>query len=244
MNTNFWNQLLLTPVVGLALIAAPAAMAAEKVSVKASDLQAASTTELASSAASAVANAPVELAAAPKTVAPAASATAASIAPVAPAAQISQAPLAPVAAPTIQISQAAPVTPVAQPVARPTGEVLNEVNQYSGSSMGQVTSAGSMGQVTSITQLSDVQPTDWAYQALQSLVERYGCIAGYPDGTYKGQRAMTRFEFAAGMNACLDRISELIAASTADFATKEDSGYACSACKKNLRLSWLLCADG
>ena len=41
-----------------------------------------------------------------------------------------------------------------------------------------------MAQVTSVSQLSDVQPTDWAFQALQSLVERYGCIAGYPDGTY------------------------------------------------------------
>lgn len=79
-----------------------------------------------------------------------------------------------------------------------------------------------LGQVTSVSQLSDVQPGDWAYQALQSLVERYGCIAGYPDGTYRGQSAMTRYEFAAGLNACLDRISELIAASTADLATKED----------------------
>ncbi|WP_237395441.1 iron uptake porin, partial [Okeania sp. KiyG1] len=73
-----------------------------------------------------------------------------------------------------------------------------------------------MGQVTSVSQLSDVQPTDWAFQALQSLVERYGCIAGYPDGTFKGNRAMTRYEFAAGLNACLDRITELVAAATAD----------------------------
>ncbi|GAB4373183.1 MAG: iron uptake porin [Elainellaceae cyanobacterium] len=82
--------------------------------------------------------------------------------------------------------------------------------------------AEAMGQVTSVSQLSDVQPTDWAYQALRGLVERYGCIAGYPDGTYRGQTAMTRYEFAAGLNACLDRISELIAASTADLATQED----------------------
>jgi hypothetical protein len=79
-----------------------------------------------------------------------------------------------------------------------------------------------MSQITSVTQLSDVQPTDWAYQALQSLVERYGCIVGYPDSTYKGQRALTRFEFAAGMNACLDRLNELLATSTADLATKDD----------------------
>ncbi|HEY9663853.1 MAG TPA: iron uptake porin, partial [Allocoleopsis sp.] len=32
----------------------------------------------------------------------------------------------------------------------------------------------------------------------------------------------TRYEFAAGLNACLDRISELLAASTADLATQED----------------------
>lgn len=40
-----------------------------------------------------------------------------------------------------------------------------------------------MAQVTSVSQLSDVQPTDWAFQVLH-LVERYSCIAGYPDGRY------------------------------------------------------------
>ncbi|MFT0797752.1 iron uptake porin [Synechococcus sp. R5-12] len=82
--------------------------------------------------------------------------------------------------------------------------------------------AQATGPVTSISELSDVQPTDWAFQALQSLVERYGCIAGYPDRTFRGNRAMTRFEFAAGMNACLDRINELIAAGLADKVSKED----------------------
>jgi Carbohydrate-selective porin, OprB family/S-layer homology domain len=77
-------------------------------------------------------------------------------------------------------------------------------------------------QVTSVSQLSDVRPTDWAFQALQSLVERYGCIAGYPDRTYRGNRALIRYEFAAGLNACLDRVNELIAASTADLIKKED----------------------
>ena len=55
------------------------------------------------------------------------------------------------------------------------------VNQYT-----------SQEQVTSVTQFSDVQPTDWAYQALSQLVERYGCVAGYPNGTFRGGRAMTR----------------------------------------------------
>ncbi len=64
-------------------------------------------------------------------------------------------------------------------------------------------------QVTSISQFSDVQPTDWAYQALSNLVERYGCVAGYPNGTFAGKKAMTRFEAAALLNACLDRVTEV-----------------------------------
>ncbi len=64
-------------------------------------------------------------------------------------------------------------------------------------------------QVTSISQFSDVQPTDWAYQALSNLVERYGCVAGYPNGTFQGKKAMTRFEAAALLNACLDRVTEV-----------------------------------
>ncbi|MHC5673874.1 iron uptake porin [Nostoc sp.] len=80
----------------------------------------------------------------------------------------------------------------------------------------------SMSQVTSVSQFSDVQPSDWAFGALQSLVERYGCIAGYPNSTYRGNRAITRYEFAAGLNACLSRINELIATATSDLVTKED----------------------
>jgi hypothetical protein len=63
--------------------------------------------------------------------------------------------------------------------------------------------------VTSVNQFSDVLPTDWAYQALSNLVEKYGCVAGYPNGKFKGGNAMTRYEAAALLNACLDRISEV-----------------------------------
>ncbi len=69
-----------------------------------------------------------------------------------------------------------------------------------------------MAQVTSVSQLTDIQPTDWAFQALQGLVERYGCISGYPDRTFRGNPALTRSEFAAGLSACLDRINEQISA--------------------------------
>jgi hypothetical protein len=41
-------------------------------------------------------------------------------------------------------------------------------------------------------------------------VERYGCIVGYPDRTFRGDRATTRWEFAAGLNACLNVMERLI----------------------------------
>jgi hypothetical protein len=62
--------------------------------------------------------------------------------------------------------------------------------------------------IGSLSQLGDVRPTDWAYQALGNLNERYGCIAGYPSGSYRGTRTVTRFEAAALLNACLDRVTE------------------------------------
>jgi len=92
----------------------------------------------------------------------------------------------------------------AVPAAPNEAEILNQINDYSSEG------GNSSGQVTSVGQLRDVSPGDWAYEALRSLVERYGCIAGYPDGTYRGNRALTRYEFAAGLNACLNQIERLI----------------------------------
>jgi hypothetical protein len=68
--------------------------------------------------------------------------------------------------------------------------------------------AGDLSQVSSITQLGDLQPSDWAYQALAALVERYGCVAGYANGSFSGSRAISRFEAAALLNGCLERVSE------------------------------------
>lgn len=98
-----------------------------------------------------------------------------------------------------------------------SADVLNQINRYSR----EGNNAASQDQVTNVSQLSDVRPTDWAYEALRSLVERYGCIAGYPDGTFRGNRAMTRFEFAAGLNACLQQIERQLG-QTGDFATRAD----------------------
>lgn len=75
--------------------------------------------------------------------------------------------------------------------------------------------------VTSVSQLADVQPSDWAYLTLTALFERYG-VAGYPDGTWRGNRALTRYEFAAGLQATRDRINQLINAGSAEQIRRED----------------------
>ena len=119
--------------------------------------------------------------------------------------------------PKQQLVAEKPATPAANSVLAATPNDLNQIERYSNEGKGN-----SISQVTSVSQLSDVQPTDWAFQALQSLVERYGVIAGYPDGTFRGNRAMTRYEFAAGLNAALDRVNELIAAGSANAVRRED----------------------
>ena len=87
--------------------------------------------------------------------------------------------------------------------------LLAPVAQAADLNIAGVSDYASEEQVTSVTQFSDVYPTDWAYQALSNLVEQYGCVAGYPNGTFRGKRAMTRYEAAALLNACLDRITEI-----------------------------------
>lgn len=57
--------------------------------------------------------------------------------------------------------------------------------------------------------LADVAPTHWAYTAVRNLTENYACISGYPDGTFRGDQAITRNEFAAAIAACMDNLLEL-----------------------------------
>lgn len=89
-------------------------------------------------------------------------------------------------------------------------QLLDQINNYSKEGRSK-----SRSQVTNVNQLRDVSPTDWAYEALRSLVDRYGCIAGFPNQTYRGNQALTRYEFAAGLNSCLNQIERLIASSEA-----------------------------
>ncbi|GAB4527820.1 MAG: iron uptake porin [Pleurocapsa sp.] len=87
-------------------------------------------------------------------------------------------------------------------------QTLETINQYQKEGQNR-----SMSQVTNVNQLRDVAPTDWAYEALRSLVDRYGCISGFPNQTFRGNQALSRYEFAAGLNSCLNQIERLIASS-------------------------------
>ncbi len=78
----------------------------------------------------------------------------------------------------------------------------------------------SLGQINNVFQLKDVSPDDWAYEALRSLAQRYNCIDGFADGTFRGQQTLTRYQFAAGLNSCLQQIESLIVSS--ETVTTED----------------------
>ncbi len=117
--------------------------------------------------------------------------------------QLIQSPESPIPNPPNFIAQQVETTPS-------DSSGMRQVTPVSELLQNNTSDSSTMGQVTSVSQLSDVEPGDWAYEALRSLVERYGCIAGYPDGTFRGNRAMTRYEFAAGLNACLQQIERLI----------------------------------
>ena len=65
-------------------------------------------------------------------------------------------------------------------------------------------------QVDRVEQLRDIEPTDWSYRALRDLIDRYGCISGFPDRTYRGEQAISRAEFVAGLNSCLNQIESIL----------------------------------
>lgn len=79
-----------------------------------------------------------------------------------------------------------------------------------------------MNAITPVSELSDVSAEDWAFQALRSLIDRYGCLTGYPNNTYRGNQPLTRYEFAAGLKACLDYIYQQNVNSTTNSVSETD----------------------
>ena len=80
----------------------------------------------------------------------------------------------------------------------------------------------SLAQFTPVRELRDVSPRDWAYEALRSLIEKHRCLKGSTEQTFEGNRALTRYEFAATLNLCLSRIQGLIADANSNGINEED----------------------
>ena len=102
-----------------------------------------------------------------------------------------------------------------------------------------VLGGSAMAQVTSVSQLRDVQPTEWSYAALSNLVSRYGCVAGYPNGTFKSGQPATRAELAALTSACLDNITSYVDAKDAALASALRAEFAKEISATNARVSKL-----
>jgi len=77
-------------------------------------------------------------------------------------------------------------------------------------------------QINDVSKLTDVTSQDWAYEALRNLVKHYNCVYSYPDKTLKGDRTISRYEFARNLQICLDKIQELNTASNGDSVKKDD----------------------
>jgi Carbohydrate-selective porin, OprB family/S-layer homology domain len=78
-------------------------------------------------------------------------------------------------------------------------------------------------EINSVDQLSDVQPSDWAYQALKSLIDKYGVkISGFTDNTFKGDRPINRYQFTVGLAAVLDKIEDKIGNAIGEQYVKDD----------------------
>ena len=94
-------------------------------------------------------------------------------------------------------------------------------------------------QVTTVSQLRDVQPTEWSYQAVSNLVSRYGCVAGFPDGTFRPGQPATRSQLAALTSACLDRIVEFQTQADATLAAALRAEFSTEIAKTNNRVTAL-----
>jgi hypothetical protein len=76
-------------------------------------------------------------------------------------------------------------------------------------------------QVTPVSQLSDIKTTDWNFQALKSLNERYGVVADN-DNTLWENQSLARCELATLLKATINRLNKLIAKENAELVRQED----------------------
>jgi hypothetical protein len=125
-----------------------------------------------------------------------------------------------------QLNQQEDISNFTQNFPKSDSKELEKQDKYSNSVLVAQTkfseSENPMSQVTSVSELDDVSPTDWAFEALQSLVNRHNCALAYKDGTFQGNRVINRYEFATGVDACLQKINELIASKGGSTIDEQD----------------------
>ena len=56
---------------------------------------------------------------------------------------------------------------------------------------------------------SDVSPNHWSYMSIKNLVNEYKVLGGFPDGTFRGNRNLTRYEAAAMLMKVMDKVEEI-----------------------------------
>jgi hypothetical protein len=100
-------------------------------------------------------------------------------------------------------------------------------------------SGSALAQVTSVGQLRDVQPTEWSYQAIKNLVEKYGVVAGFPDGTFRSNKPASRAELAALTSAALDQITRFYTEDDARLAASLRQEFSGEIAKTNTRVTAL-----
>ena len=79
-----------------------------------------------------------------------------------------------------------------------------------------------------VDSLRDVSPDHWAYEAIKQLIRNFGCIEGDENDNFRGDRTLTRYEFAAALDICLrrteaklDALSEYVLATQDELATMQ-----------------------
>ncbi|XZO03193.1 MAG: trypsin-like peptidase domain-containing protein [Microcoleus sp.] len=67
----------------------------------------------------------------------------------------------------------------------------------------------------------DVSPNDPSFSAILSMVDKYGCMRAYEDGSFRPLDSQTRGEFAIDIRTCLDKIVEKFAVGGSGISRKD-----------------------
>jgi hypothetical protein len=76
--------------------------------------------------------------------------------------------------------------------------------------------------ITPVSQLDNIQPSDWEFQGLHSLRDRYGINKANPNSNFRGNRALTRYEFANELQTTIEQINELMAHGNTSVISRDD----------------------